>query len=981
LDIAADGGGDALVTGYTLPSDWASGGFDTSHNGECDAFVGKLSSAGAHLWSTYLGGSSDDYGSGIAVDGGGNVLVTGGTGSSGWVSGGFDTSHNGEGDAFVAKLSSQGAHLWSTYLGGTDVDAGDGIAVNAAGNVVVAGTTLSSGWVSGGFDTSQNGSCDAFVAELSSAGAHLWSTYLGGSAGEWAEGIALDGSGNVFVAGWTHSSGWVSGGFDTSYNGLDDGFVAKIVSGPQFRVSSIAPSSGPRTTRGKVAGTGFGVAAGWLKYTPDGGLEMDWEVLSWSDAEIAFRVPAATLIGPGAVKVVRADGGESNEVAFEVTDPATIHVDDSNTTGVENGTPEHPFNTIQEGIDAATDGDEVLVHDGTYTGDGNRDLDFWGKSIALRSQNGPDACTIDCESTEEDPHRGFYFHRGEDENAIVDGFTIINGWARSVATYGEVGGGILCLNSSPTITGNKIILCWAHDGGGGIYCDDFASPAIANNTLYHNCSARGGGGIYCERFSSTIANNTICENMSAGGAGIPCVRSSGTIINNTFSGNSADHSGGAISFYLDSGTTLTNNTIVGNCSRYGAGIACNGSAPTLRNNTVADNRANSIGGGVLCILGSSPTMTNCILWANLAPNGNQIASCNWGEPAGLTVAYCDVAGGETGAYLETGCTLNWGAGNIDADPLFAAPGQRDDNGTPDNFKDDVWSDGDYHLKSQAGRYDPSTGTWVIDTEHSPCIDAGQPDTTPPYDWAGEPEPNGARINMGAYGGTDEASMSRAAGVLTATVELEGYTGSPGALLTLRFAFTDAGGTVLERRNVQVAYTNGRDTETVVLDQIPEGAVRVSCKEIQHFLRRRVDIAGTAPDLTADFTEDNQLLGGDLKDDNFVELTDFAQFLRDFGRADRPETDINGDGVVERIARTPWPADISLDVRAARFPTPDVQEVHHNRPSRAGLLAGCSARVLGGGPEERDPVHWRRDGIRAGHSGRHVCQWRGGNASV
>jgi len=75
---------------------------------------------------------------------------------------------------------------------------------------------------------------------------------------------------------------------------------------------------------------------------------------------------------------------------------------------------------------------------------------------------------------------------------------------------------------------------------------------------------------------------------------------------------------------------------------------------------------------------------------------------------------------------------------------------------------------------------------------------------------------------------------------------------------------------------------------------------VSCKEIQHFLRRRGDIAGAGPDLTADFTEDNKLPGGDLNDDNFVELLDFAQFLRDFGRPDRPENDINCDGEIDVI---------------------------------------------------------------------------------
>ena len=75
-------------------------------------------------------------------------------------------------------------------------------------------------------------------------------------------------------------------------------------------------------------------------------------------------------------------------------------------------------------------------------------------------------------------------------------------------------------------------------------------------------------------------------------------------------------------------------------------------------------------------------------------------------------------------------------------------------------------------------------------------------------------------------------------------------------------------------------------------------MRVSCKEEQHFLRRRVDIGGTAPNLTADFTAENKLLGGDYNNYNCVGFPDFAQFLRDYGRPDRPESDINGDGVVD-----------------------------------------------------------------------------------
>jgi len=133
--------------------------------------------------------------------------------------------------------------------------------------------------------------------------------------------------------------------------------------------------------------------------------------------------------------------------------------------------------------------------------------------------------------------------------------------------------------------------------------------------------------------------------------------------------------------------------------------------------------------------------------------------------------------------------------------------------------------------------------------------------------------------------------------LTATIELEDYVGSPGAVLTFRFAFTDAGGSVLEERAVDIPFTNHRATEQVILDDVPEGAVAVSCKELDHFLRRRVDIGGTAPDLTAEFTGQNKLLGGDYNDDNVVDVHDLAQFMGDNGRDDRPESDINGDGVV------------------------------------------------------------------------------------
>ncbi|MCE5228052.1 SBBP repeat-containing protein [bacterium] len=269
-DIALDESGNVYVTGRTASSGWTSGGFDTSFNGNSDAFVAKLSSAGGLIWSTYLGGGNSDEGDSIAIDGSGNVFVTGPTASSGWTSGGFDTSFNGGSDGFVMKMSSSGQHLWSTYLGGSQSDTGNGIAVDGSGNVFVTGETASSGWISGGFDTSYNGNSDAYVMKMSSSGKHLWSTYLGGIKRDTAIGIALDGSGNVFATGYTESSGWTSGGFDTSYNGYLDAFVAKLSnSGGHLWSTYLGGSRADWASRDAVDGsgnvyvTGFTQSSGW----------------------------------------------------------------------------------------------------------------------------------------------------------------------------------------------------------------------------------------------------------------------------------------------------------------------------------------------------------------------------------------------------------------------------------------------------------------------------------------------------------------------------------------------------------------------------------------------------------------------------------------------------------------------------------------------------------------------------------------------
>jgi hypothetical protein len=126
---------------------------------------------------------------------------------------------------------------WSSYLGGSSSDNADAIAIDAAGNAWVTGGTFSPGWAVGGFDTSYNGGFDAFIAKINADGTLAWSSYLGGSAYDWGHEIALDAAGNAWVTGRTYSPGWAVGGFDTTHNGGTDAFIAKI-STPQPAVTA-----------------------------------------------------------------------------------------------------------------------------------------------------------------------------------------------------------------------------------------------------------------------------------------------------------------------------------------------------------------------------------------------------------------------------------------------------------------------------------------------------------------------------------------------------------------------------------------------------------------------------------------------------------------------------------------------------------------------------------------------------------------------
>ena len=267
--IAVDGAGSAHVTGFTLSLNFPTtvGAFETTSNGDLDAFVTKLDPSGASLaYSTYLGGSGLDVGYGIAVDGSGSAYVSGSTGSTDFptTAGAFDTTYNGDGDAFVTKLNPSGSAplVYSTFLGGSGSDGvvqGSGIAVDAAGSAYVTGFTSSADYPTtpGAFDTTRD-SGDGFVTKLDpSGGAPLvYSTYLGGSDYDEGSAIAIDGDGSAHVTGITYSTDFPTtpGGFDTTFNrGTNDAFVTKLnPSGSALLYSTYLGGSG--------GDHGFGIA-------------------------------------------------------------------------------------------------------------------------------------------------------------------------------------------------------------------------------------------------------------------------------------------------------------------------------------------------------------------------------------------------------------------------------------------------------------------------------------------------------------------------------------------------------------------------------------------------------------------------------------------------------------------------------------------------------------------------------------------------
>ncbi len=296
--------------------------------------------------------------------------------------------------------------------------------------------------------------------------------------------------------------------------------------------------------------------------------------------------------------------------------------------------PSSDFATIQQAINACTDGDRVVIAEGTFSGFGNINVSFRGKAITVRSVDPDDPAVV--AATVIDVQKmgsGFAFFSGEGQDSVLEGVTIIN-------ANGIMGGGIYCLNSSPTIR----------------------NCVIADNTAIFS-----GGGIFCDKSSPAIVNCRITGNNAGTGGGLYAIMGAPRIVNCLFEGNTASQAG-AMQFWDADGAVVINSTVVGNA-------ASNGSAV----NVFGESRV---------------SLTNSLFRGNVASQGALVTStirvAAQRGGARTLVAYCNVDNFDTNVTADAVSTVELGLGNMDEDPMLVLAGALDLQG--------VYTQGDLHLQ-------------------------------------------------------------------------------------------------------------------------------------------------------------------------------------------------------------------------------------------------------------------------------------------
>lgn len=379
--------------------------------------------------------------------------------------------------------------------------------------------------------------------------------------------------------------------------------------------------------------------------------------------------------------------------------------------------------TIQAGIVAAGAGDTVLVAPGVYI----ETIDFLGKAIVVRAAGGG-ASVINGNKN----GSVVTFQSGEGPGSRLEGLVITNGSGTPRGNGWYDGGGILCKNaSSPTIVDNQVTLNKAFGYGGGIHCATGSAPILDANSVTKN-EAEWGGGIQCHQASPIITGNVVEQNVAYHGGGLACMNHAdplvlesvfrnndaqshggglyadgfsspsirrnliseneafgggGVFISNDFSADfdrnevtsNVAHNGGGLYFLGNCTADITNNLIAMNhADSRGGGVYSDNCDLTVTNDTIIDNVALYEGGGYWADE-ANDVIRNTILWGNQSPSAPQLRLHHSFGTCVVDISHCIVAGGLAGTSTHVLSTLVWGAGMIDADPLFVDPLAGDDH--------------------------------------------------------------------------------------------------------------------------------------------------------------------------------------------------------------------------------------------------------------------------------------------------------------
>ncbi|MBK9256192.1 MAG: SBBP repeat-containing protein [Saprospiraceae bacterium] len=618
IAIAMDGSGNVYTTGNfagTVDFDPGAGTANLISAGSRDIFVSKLDANGNFLWAKSMGGTAEDNGSGIVVDGSGNVYTMGnfqGTADFDPGAGTANLISAGSRDIFVLKLDANGNFLWAKSMGGTDIDNCYGIALDGSGNVYTTGYFQGTADFDPGAGTANltsAGGEDIFVSKLDANGNFLWAKSIGGTATDIGVSIAVDGSGNV------HTTGYFGGTVD-----FDPGAgTANLTSagGEDIFVSKL----GPACPAGNVLYVNA-IAAGANNGT------------SWANAYNDLQ-DALSSTCPGITQIWVAAGtykptsGTDRNISFVMKNGVAIY--------------------------GGFIGNETLLSERN-----------WGANVTMLSGEIGSAGNSD-----NSYHVIFNNNNGLNSTAVLDGFTITGG---NATLANGAGAGMFNNSSSPNVSNCIFSSNSTTFGGAGMYNTNISSPNLSNCIFSGNSSSFGGGMFNGQSSSPIVINCSFSGNAGLAGGGIYNESSSSpTVTNCSFSGNTVTFGGGGI-YNENSYPIVTNCSFAGNAAiQNGGGMYndSNGSGLSVTNCVFSGNSATN--GGGMYNRYSSPTVTNCIIWNNTAGGSTTSASASvFNNSSTPQFSYSLIANsGGSGSWVSAFGSN--GGNNIATDPLFVAP--------------------------------------------------------------------------------------------------------------------------------------------------------------------------------------------------------------------------------------------------------------------------------------------------------------------